>query len=72
MHCGDVLKLLRNAKKMSQKELAKKIDKSQEMISHWEKQEHLNGTNLDLLLKGLNSDRIEWELFKKFAPSPKK
>jgi transcriptional regulator with XRE-family HTH domain len=72
MHCGDVLKLLRNAKKMSQSELAKKIDMSQEMVSHWEKQEHLNGTNLDLLLKGLNSDRTEWELFKKFAPSPKK
>jgi transcriptional regulator with XRE-family HTH domain len=68
MHCGDVLKLLRNAKKMSQKELAKRIDKSQEMISHWEKQEHLNGTNLDLLLKGLESNRAEWEVFKKLTP----
>jgi transcriptional regulator with XRE-family HTH domain len=68
MHCGDVLKLLRNAKKMSQKQLAKRIGKSQEMISYWEKQEHLNGENLDMLLKGLDSNRSEWELFKKLPP----
>jgi transcriptional regulator with XRE-family HTH domain len=34
MHCGEILKLLGNYKKISQAELALRINKSQRMISH--------------------------------------
>lgn len=72
MHCGQIVKLLRQYKKISQTELGIRINKSQEMISHWEQQEHLNGEVLELLLKGLNSSNEEWERFKKLPPPTKK
>jgi len=68
MHDGDVLKLLRRYKKLSQSELGKRISKSQEMISLLEQKEHLNGKNLEQLLKALNSNKEEWSLFKKLPP----
>jgi transcriptional regulator with XRE-family HTH domain len=66
MHCGDNLKLLRKYKKLSQTELAKRINRSQEMISYWEQQPHLNGKDLELILSGLNSCKEEWNRFKFF------
>ena len=68
MHSGEILKLLRQFKKISQSELAKRINRSQETISYWEQQTHLNGEVLDLLLKGLNSSKEEWERFKRLPP----
>ena len=68
MHSGEILKLLRQYKKVSQTELAKRIEKSQEMISYWEHQSHLNGEVLELLLKGLKSNREEWSKFKNLLP----
>ena len=68
MHTGEVLKLIRQYKKLSQAELAKRINKSQEMISYWEQQENLNGETLELLLKGLKCTREEWMHFKNLPP----
>ncbi len=68
MHDGDVLQLLRKYKKISQTELAKRIYKSQETISHYEQQEHLNGKKLEQLLEALKSNKAEWNLFKKLSP----
>ncbi len=68
MYDGDVLQLLRKYKKISQTELAKRIYKSQETISHYEQQEHLNGKNLEQLLQALKSNKVEWNLFKKLPP----
>jgi transcriptional regulator with XRE-family HTH domain len=70
MHDGDVLQLLRKYKKISQTELAKRIYKSQETISHYEQQEHLNGKNLEQLLQALKSNKAEWNLFNKLPPPP--
>jgi transcriptional regulator with XRE-family HTH domain len=68
MHSGKTLRLLRQYKGKTQKELGDSIGKSQEMISHWEKQEHLNGEILKLLIKGLESNREEWEKFRRLPP----
>ena len=68
MYDGDVLQLLRKYKKISQTELAKRIYKSQETISHYEQQEHLNGKNLEQLLQALKSNKVEWNLFKNLPP----
>lgn len=68
MHSGEILKLLRQYKKLSQAELAQRINKSQKMISYWEQQENLNGQTLELLLKGLKCTREEWKHFKNLPP----
>jgi len=70
MHCGEIFKILRNWKKISQQQLAKKLNTSQQYISALEKQEHLSGEKLTMLLKGINSTREEWERFKKLTPHP--
>jgi transcriptional regulator with XRE-family HTH domain len=70
MHSGKTLKLLRQYKDISQKELALRINKSQETISNWEKHEYLDGEILDLLLKALKINREEWERFRKLPPPP--
>lgn len=57
MHCGEIFKILRNWKKISQQQLAKKLNTSQQYISALEKQEHLSGEKLTMLLKGINSTR---------------
>jgi transcriptional regulator with XRE-family HTH domain len=69
MNSGETLRLMRKWKKLSQADLAKRVDKSQEMISHLEQQEHINGEMLSRLLKGLDSNREEWERFRKLPPS---
>lgn len=68
MHCGEIFKILRKWKKISQQQLAKKLNTSQQYISALEKQEHLSGEKLTMLLKGINSTREEWERFKKLTP----
>jgi transcriptional regulator with XRE-family HTH domain len=68
MHSGKALRLLRQYKGKTQKELGDSIGKSQEMISHWEKKEHLNGEILKLLIKGLESNREVWEKFRRLPP----
>jgi transcriptional regulator with XRE-family HTH domain len=68
MHCGEIFKILRKWKKISQQQLAKKLNTSQQYISVLEKQEHLSGEKLTMLLKGINSTREEWERFKKLTP----
>lgn len=68
MHCGQTLRLLRQYKGISQQTLAKKMNVKQQMISYWEKLEHLKGKTLEQLLKALNSNNNEWEQFKKLPP----
>lgn len=68
MHCGKTLMLLRKYKNRSQVQLAKKLETSQQYISELEKREHLNGKLLDKVLQALNSNRNEWNQFRKLPP----
>lgn len=72
MHYGESFSLLRKFKKFSQKKLADSVNKTQQYISELEQQEHLNGKNLNMLLKGISSSRDEWEKFKRLMPPPRK
>lgn len=65
MHSGKTLMLLRKFKNKSQNFLAQKLKKSQQYISQLEKQEDIDGKQLDDLLKALNSNKEEWEKVKK-------
>lgn len=65
MHSGKTLMLLRKFKNKSQNFLAQKLKKSQQYISQLEKQEDIDGKQLDNLLKALNSNKEEWEKVKK-------
>ena len=65
MHCGKVLMLLRKFKNKSQTYVAEKMNKTQQWISQLEKRKHLNGKELDNILKALNSTCEEWNKFKR-------
>jgi transcriptional regulator with XRE-family HTH domain len=68
MHCGKTLTLLRKFRNTTQQQLAKKLNVKQQYISQLEKQNHINGSILDKVLKGLNSNKTEWEQFRKLPP----
>ena len=67
MHNGKALMLLRKSKNRSQSAIAKKLNKSQQYISQFEAQQSLNGKMLDQYLAAINSNRSEWEKFKKLV-----
>jgi len=68
MHSGRTLMLLRKFKTITQKDIAKKLNITQQYISELEKQEHINGNKLNEILSALNSNKDEWEKFKKLLP----
>lgn len=70
MHCGKALMLLRKFKNKSQQWLADKLNTTQQYISELEKMEHINGEKLEAILKALNTNRDEWDRFKKSLPPP--
>lgn len=70
MHSGKTLMLLRKFKNKTQRDIAEKLKTTQQYISELEKQEHIDGERLDKLLRVLNSNREEWEKFKKMLPPP--
>lgn len=65
MHNGQSLMLLRRLKNKTQQHIAKKLNTSQQYVSELEKLKHINGEKLDSILKALNSNREEFEKFKK-------
>lgn len=65
MHSGKALMLFRKFKNISQQEIAKKINTTQQYISELEKQENINGEKINKILFALNSNKDEWEKFKK-------
>ena len=65
MHNGQSLMLLRKLKNKTQQHIAKKINTTQQYVSELEKLEHINSEKLDSILKALNSNREEFEKFKK-------
>lgn len=68
MTCGETLKLVRNWKSISQRQLATKLKTSQQYISELEKSKHFNGYKLEKLLKLMNITKTEWEAFRKLPP----
>jgi len=62
--------LLRKFKNKSQSDIAGKMKKTQQYVSLMEKQKKINGKNLDEYLSALNSNRDEFEKFKKGLPPP--
>lgn len=69
MHFGKTLMLLRKLKNTTQKQLAQKIETTQQYVSELEQQNHFNRAKLDKILKALNSNKDEWEHIKKFPTS---
>ncbi|HEU5166857.1 MAG TPA: helix-turn-helix transcriptional regulator [Chitinophagaceae bacterium] len=68
MHYGKALMLFRKFKNKTQQDIAEKLKTTQQYVSELEKQNHLNGEKLDRILTALNSNREEWENFKKILP----
>lgn len=71
MQCGKTLTLLRKFRNTTQKQLAKRLNVKQQYISQLEKQNHINEPILEKILKALNSNKSEWEQFRKL-PAPGK
>lgn len=71
MHIGQAVKLLRTYKAVTQKQLAKQMNVKQQMISYWEKQQHINRNTLVQLLKALNSSIDEWNTLQKLISQTK-
>jgi transcriptional regulator with XRE-family HTH domain len=65
MHCGKALMLLRKFKNKTQLDIAEKLNTTQQYVSELEKQEHIIGNKLNKILSALNSNKEEWEKFKK-------
>jgi transcriptional regulator with XRE-family HTH domain len=65
MHIGQSLMFFRKLKNKTQQHLAEKLNTTQQYISELEQLEHINGEKLDNILKALNSNREEFEKFKK-------
>ena len=63
--------LLRKLKNTSQKQLAKKLNATQQYISELEGQDHFNEEKLDKILTALNSNKEEWDFLKKINPTKK-
>ena len=68
MQCGKTLTLLRKFRNTTQQQLAKKLNVKQQYISQLEKQNHINASILEKILKALNSNNSEWEQFRKLPP----
>lgn len=60
--------LFRKIRNTTQKDLAKKLNTSQQYIAEVEKQKHLTDSLLDKILTALDSTREEWENFKTTLP----
>lgn len=61
--------LFRKFKNKTQGDVAKNLNTSQQYISEVEKQKKLNDDLVDKILVALNSNREEWENFKKILPA---
>ena len=68
MQCGKTLTLLRKFRNTTQHQLAKKLNVKQQYISQLEKQSHINESILKKILHALNSNKSEWEQFRKLPP----
>ena len=68
MNSGDCIMLFRKIRNTTQKDLAKKLNTSQQYIAEVEKQKHLTDSLLDKILTALDSTREEWENFKTTLP----
>jgi len=71
MNCGQTLKVIRQWKDISQKQLADKMKTSQQYISELESKEYFNGELLQKVLKALNVIKTQWEYFKNTPPPDK-
>jgi transcriptional regulator with XRE-family HTH domain len=65
MHCGKALMIFRKFKNKTQQDIAESLNTTQQYVSELEKQEHINGATLNKILSALNSNKDEWEKFKK-------
>jgi len=65
MHFGKALMLFRKLKNKTQQDIARKLNTTQQYVSELEKLEYINCEKLDSILKELNSNREEFEKFKK-------
>ena len=65
MHCGKALMLFRKLKNKTQQDIARKLNTTQQYVSELEKLEYINCEKLDTMLTELNSNREEFEKFKK-------
>lgn len=63
MHLGIKIKVLRLSKKLSQQELADKINKTRPLISHIEQTGKVNTETLKLISKALNVEVADIENF---------
>ena len=68
MQCGKTLTILRKFRNTTQQQLAKKLNVKQQYISQLEKQNHINESILEKILHALNSNKSEWEQFRKLPP----
>lgn len=68
MHCGKALMLFRKFKNKRQQDVAGKLNTTQQYVSELENQEHVNGDKLKKVLSALNSNKDEWEKFKRLLP----
>ncbi|HMK17152.1 MAG TPA: helix-turn-helix transcriptional regulator [Chitinophagaceae bacterium] len=66
MHTGKALMLFRKFKNKSQQDIARNLSTTQQYISELEQQENINGDKINKILIALNSNKDEWEKFKKF------
>ena len=65
MHCGKALMLFRKFKNQTQQDIARKLNATQQYISELEKKENINGDKINKILGALNSNKDEWENFKR-------
>jgi transcriptional regulator with XRE-family HTH domain len=65
---GNILKIFRQLKDLSQQQLAEKLHTTLQYISELERMEHFNGIRLNEILVALKSNMVEWEQFKKLPP----
>jgi transcriptional regulator with XRE-family HTH domain len=65
MHYGKALMLFRKFKNKSQQDIARNLNTTQQYISELEQQENVNGDKINKILTALNSNKDEWEKFKK-------
>jgi len=65
MHYGKALMLFRKFKNKSQQDIARNLNTTQQYISELEQQENVNGDKINKILIALNSNKDEWEKFKK-------